>query len=57
MIYSDEEKEIKDKLNKIFKEHWNKKDIHCKSAKCVWIDSEKVKEKLFELIEEFEATH
>ena len=45
--------ELNNQIESIFNEHWNLRDIKCKSASCVWIDGEKVKEKLIELFEEF----
>lgn len=52
--YTEEQKtELNKQIDTIFNEHWNLRDIKCKSASCVWIDGEKVKEKLIELFEEF----
>ena len=50
--YTEEQKtEINKQIDTIFNEHWNLRDIKCKSASCVWIDGEKVKEKVIELFE------
>ena len=48
--------EINKQMNEILEEHWNLRDIKCKSASGVWIDGEKVKEKMIELFEELLKT-
>ena len=51
--YTKEQKtELNKQMNEIFEEHWNLRDIKCKSASCVWIDGEKVRQKMIKLFEE-----